>query len=60
MGYHGPVNAGPFDVKLIGNRDRDKYGRALRVLVRDGRSLGDILVREGLAQTWDGSRHPWC
>jgi endonuclease YncB( thermonuclease family) len=30
------------------------------VLVRDGRSLGDILVSEGLARTWSGRRQPWC
>jgi len=57
---HALVNAGPFDVKRVGNRDRDKYGRTLRVLVRDGRSLGDILVSEGLARSWDGARQPWC
>lgn len=31
------------------SRDEDRYGRKLRVLVRNGRSLGDILVSEGLA-----------
>lgn len=54
------VNQGPFEAKLIGRRDEDQYGRKLRVLVRNGRSLGDILVSEGLARTWDGARHPWC
>jgi micrococcal nuclease len=57
---HELVNLGPFDVSQIGNRDQDKYGRSLRVLVRSGQSLGAILVNEGLARTWDGSRHPWC
>jgi len=54
------VNEGPFDAQPIGNRDADRYGRKLRVLVRNGRSLGDTLVSEGLARTWDGARHPWC
>lgn len=54
------ANAGPFDMRLIGNRDEDQYGRKLRVLVRDGRSLGDQLVSEGLARTWGGRREPWC
>ena len=53
------VNAGPFDLKIL-DRDTDRYGRKLRILVRDGRSLGDQLVAEGLARTWDGRRHPWC
>lgn len=54
------LNAGPFEVMPIGTRDEDRYGRKLRVLVRDGRSLGDQLVSEGLARTWSGQREPWC
>ncbi|UNK37724.1 thermonuclease family protein [Shinella sp. H4-D48] len=54
------VNAGPFEFRAWEGRDEDKYGRKLRVLVRDGRSLGDILVSEGLARTWSGRREPWC
>ena len=54
------INTGPFEAAPVGSRDEDKYGRKLRVLVRNGRSLGDILVEEGLARTWDGARHPWC
>ncbi|POO57849.1 thermonuclease family protein [Agrobacterium rosae] len=54
------VNAGPFQMQAWQGRDEDKYGRKLRVLVRDGRSLGDILVSEGLARTWTGKRQPWC
>lgn len=54
------VNLGPFELHSWPGRDEDKYGRKLRVLVRDGRSLGDILVSEGLARTWSGRRQPWC
>lgn len=54
------VNAGPFAAVAVGNRDTDRYGRKLRVLVREGRSLGDVLVGEGLARTWSGRREPWC
>lgn len=54
------VNEEPFELKAWPGRDEDKYGRKLRVLVRDGRSLGDILVSEGLARTWTGRRQPWC
>jgi endonuclease YncB( thermonuclease family) len=54
------VNAGPFEIRHLGNRDHDRYGRDLRVLVRGGRSLGDILVSEGLVRTWSGRREPWC
>lgn len=54
------LNEGSFEAVPIGSRDTDKYGRKLRVLVRDGRSIGDQLVHEGLARTWSGRREPWC
>ena len=54
------VNAGPFEIARSGNRDEDVYGRKLRILARDGHSFGEILVAEGLAHVWDGSKHPWC
>lgn len=41
-------------------RDEDRYGRKLRIVTRDGRSLGDVLVAERLARTWSGRREPWC
>lgn len=54
------LNKGPFDLKTIDNRDEDRYGRKLRVLTRNGRSIGEQLVAEGLARTWTGKREPWC
>lgn len=54
------VNGGTFELQAWPGRDTDRYGRKLRVLVRDGRSLGDRLVSEGLARTWSGRREPWC
>lgn len=53
------VNADPFELRIV-DREVDRYGRKLRVLVRNGRSLGDQLVAEGLARTWEGRRRPWC
>jgi micrococcal nuclease len=53
------LNEGPFGLKA-GFRDEDRYGRKLRMVYRNGRSLGDILVEEGLARTWTGRRLPWC
>ena len=53
--------AGPFELHpLVDGRDEDVYGRKLRIVTRDGRSLGDVLVAEGLARTWSGRREPWC
>lgn len=54
------VNQGPLTAEPSGFRDEDRHGRKLRILVRHGQSLGGILVQEGLARPWDGSRHPWC
>src|SRR6185295_4843460 len=45
---------GPFELEPIGGRDLDIYGRKLRIVTRGGRSLGDVLVTEGLARTWTG------
>jgi micrococcal nuclease len=53
------MNAGPFQL-AGGGRDEDRYGRKLRVIQRDGRSVGDNLIAEGLARRWDGARRPWC
>ena len=53
------VNAGPFTLQSI-NRDEDRYGRKLRILTRGGKSLGDILVEEGLARFYKGGRRSWC
>jgi endonuclease YncB( thermonuclease family) len=54
------MNEGPVQMARDGGRDEDVYGRKLRTLWRDGRSLGDTLVAEGLARRWDGARRGWC
>ena len=53
------IDSGPFSMRSI-DRDEDRYGRKLRILVRDGQSLGDTLVKEGLARKYAGKRRPWC
>ncbi len=53
------LGAGPFTLES-GKRDTDRYGRLLRTVTRKGQSLGDILVAEGLAERWTGSRRNWC
>lgn len=53
------LNAGPFSLESRG-RDTDRYGRQLRVVTRDGASVGTMLVDEGLARPWEGRRRPWC
>jgi endonuclease YncB( thermonuclease family) len=54
------INAGPFEVVKSGSRDIDKYGRKLRDIKRNGTSLGDVLIAEGLAARWGGQHHAWC
>ncbi|MES2989570.1 MAG: thermonuclease family protein [Pseudomonadota bacterium] len=53
------LSAGPVTL-VVGNRPTDKYGRALRIVTRGGKSLGEQLVSEGLARRWTGRRQPWC
>ena len=53
--------AGPFELAPNPDgRDEDRYGRKLRIVTRNGRSLGGVLVAEGLARRWTGHREPWC
>lgn len=53
------LKAGPFQLATI-DRDEDVYGRKLRIVTRNGQSIGDILVSEGLAHYWHGHRESWC
>ncbi|WP_089134579.1 thermonuclease family protein [Sphingorhabdus sp. SMR4y] len=53
------LNQGGFSLQSI-DRDQDQYGRDLRIITRDGRSLGETLVAEGLAERWQGTRRNWC
>ncbi len=54
------LNAGSFALAPI-DRDRDRYGRRLRIVERDGRSIGEILIAEGLARPYAGGhRAGWC
>lgn len=56
---HEWLNDGAFSMESAG-RDGDRYGRKLRIVTRDGKSVGSILVAEGLARPWEGRRRPWC
>ena len=53
------LNAGPVTL-AVADRDTDRYGRKLRVVMRGSRSIGAMLVDEGLARRWTGHREPWC
>lgn len=53
------LNSGPLWFKTTA-REEDRFGRKLRIVYRDRRSVGDMLVAEGLARKWQGSRRSWC
>lgn len=53
------LNDGGFSLATI-DRDVDRYGRKLRIVTRNGDSLGETLVTEGLAERWKGYRGNWC
>ena len=53
------LSGGAVSLQAI-DRDEDQYGRKLRVVLVDGRSVGETLVEEGLARSYDGGRRPWC
>ena len=53
------LNSGPLSSKTTA-REEDRFGRKLRIVYRERRSVGDILVAEGLARRWEGSRRSWC
>lgn len=56
---HSLLEAGPFALERI-DRDVDVYGRKLRIVTRNGASVGNDLVREGLARNYGAGRQPWC
>lgn len=53
------LSEGPFELVSV-DRDQDRYGRKLRVVQRDGRSIADTMVAEGLAHHWQGQMETWC
>jgi endonuclease YncB( thermonuclease family) len=54
------MNAGPIEIVSIGGPEVDRYGRQLRIIKREGRSIAETLVAEGLARRWSGARRSWC
>ncbi|MDJ0641587.1 MAG: thermonuclease family protein [Erythrobacter sp.] len=55
------LNAGAFTLSPASDgRDVDRFGRKLRVVMRDGMSLGETLIAEGLAERWGGPKVAWC
>jgi len=41
-------------------RSHDRYGRRLAIATINGRSIGEMLIRQKLARPWTGRRESWC
>mgnify|MGYP000615548917 CR=1 FL=1 len=54
------LNAGKFDIEVLKGQPLAAGSSALRVVTRDGRSLGSILVSEGLAKPRLAPNQSWC
>lgn len=54
------LNAGPFELEDWPNRNEDGAGRQLRVVIRNGASIGRQLANEGLVHTVADAEKPWC
>ena len=54
------LNQAPFSLETDPQREYDDYGRRLLKVTRNGNSVGNVLVREGLAERWGGRSIDWC
>ena len=51
------LNSERYDIVRQGT---DRYGRTLAIVTNSRGSIGDQMVRAGVARTWSGRREPWC
>lgn len=56
---HDLLKSGAIKLQTI-DRDEDIYGRKLRIVLVDGKSVGATLVSEGVARYYGHGRRPWC
>ena len=56
---HDLLNDGGFSLEET-ERDTDRYGRKLRIVTRNGQSIGGQMVDEGLARWYGSGRRSWC
>ena len=54
------LNQGPFEMVAHRLNRTDKYGRDLMDINRGGVSIGDQLIKEGLAHRYILSKESWC
>lgn len=54
------LDSGPIELKRVTDRDTDGYGRELRVVIVNGRTIGETLIAEHLAEPADRRTRFWC
>ena len=54
------LDAGAVSLEPIDRDHGSASGRKLRIVLVNGKSVGDTLVNEGLARWYAGGRRPWC
>ncbi|KQW27545.1 nuclease [Rhizobium sp. Root274] len=54
------LNRGKFDIEVLKGQPLSAGASAMRVVTREGRSLGSILVSEGLAKPRLAPNQSWC
>lgn len=54
------LNAGPFVLTATDGDERERYGRELRNVRRDGADAGRHLISRDLARPYRGRKERWC
>lgn len=54
------LNAGPFELAEETSHDGGYVDEVLRIVMRDGKSIGQMLLDEGLAKPWSAEEPDWC
>jgi endonuclease YncB( thermonuclease family) len=54
------LNGGKFDIEVLKGQPPPAGSSVMRIVTRDGRSLGSILVSEGLAKPRLAPNQSWC
>ena len=52
------LNENDWDLEVTGERGR--FNRKLATITINGKDVGDILIREGLARRWPDGEEWWC
>lgn len=54
------LNAGPFELVEETSHDGGYVDEVQRIAMRDGNSIGQTLLAEGLAKPWSDEEPDWC